>query len=205
MNLIHFVNAGIYQITCLPLNKIYIGESINVLDRLGRHTSALTRQTHDCLQLQTDWNKYGKQHFAIEILFIGEIWEHSIKRIQKQDELILQLSLSQRYNLPNKENIYRQLIQIDDQQFNSIVEAAQRLQVSETTIRRRLNSNRYINYTRQKIEIGKRVSIDGKISPSITKVVQLGIAKNRLQVYRRLNSQAEKWQQWYYIDEKRKV
>ena len=205
MNLIDYVNAGIYQITCLKVNKKYIGESQNILERLGKHTSTLNQQTYDCLSLQNDWNKYGKEQFKIQILFIGKTWEDSEKRKNMQDSLIQQLPLIERYNLPSKEQIYQQVIEIDSLQFNSIVHAAQFLKLSETTIRRRLNSEKYPNYYRKEIKKGRPISIEGNIYPSINKVVQFGIAKNRFQVYRRVKSQQAKWKEWYYIDEKRQV
>ena len=88
MNLIDYVNAGIYQITCLKVNKKYIGESQNILERLGKHTSTLNRQTHDCLSLQNDWNKYGKEQFKIQILFIGKKWEDLEKKVIERVHLL---------------------------------------------------------------------------------------------------------------------
>lgn len=58
-------NPGIYKITCLKNEKIYIGESTNVLSRLGRHSDNLENNRHDCLDLQKDFNKYGKQVFEL--------------------------------------------------------------------------------------------------------------------------------------------
>jgi len=62
MNLIDYVNPGIYQITCLKLNKKYIGESYNVLARLGKHTASLDQSIHDSIQLQLDWNRLKLQN-----------------------------------------------------------------------------------------------------------------------------------------------
>ena len=205
MNLIDYVNAGIYQITCLKVNKKYIGESQNILERLGKHTSTLNRQTHDCLSLQNDWNKYGKEQFKIQILFIGKKWEDLEKRKNMQDSIIEQLPLIERYNLPSNEQIYQQVIEIDSVQYNSIAQAAQSQELSETTIRRRLNSTEYPNYSRKEIKKGRRISIEGNIYPSINTVVQLGLANNRSQVYRRVQSQKTQWRKWYFIDEKRQV
>lgn len=205
MNLIDYVSAGIYEITCLKVNKKYIGESQNILERLGKHTSTLNRQTHDCFSLQNDWNKYGKEQFKIQILFIGKKWEDSEKRKNMQDSLIEQLPLLERYNLPSKEQIYSQVIEINSVQYNSIVQAAQSQEVSETTIRRRINSKEHPNYKRKEIKKGRRISIEGNIHPSINTAVQLGLAKNRFEVYRRVQPQQTKWKEWYFIDEKRQV
>lgn len=56
-------NPGLYKIICLKNNKIYLGQSGNLISRLGRHCDNLENNRHDCCELQNDFNKYGKQHF----------------------------------------------------------------------------------------------------------------------------------------------
>ena len=63
MDVSNFFNPGLYKITCLTNQKIYIGESENVLSRLGRHVESLEKKRHDCVELQTDFNLYGKKYF----------------------------------------------------------------------------------------------------------------------------------------------
>ena len=152
-----------------------------------------------------DWNRWGKTQFKIDVLFIGLEWKNQDKRIKKQNSLINQLPINERYNNPDSHFIYRQPVEIDDEEFDSIAQAALILHVSETTIRRRLNSSKFSNYRRKKVIKGCSVSIEGTVYPSIIRVVEMGLAKNRIQVYRRLNSKSAKWQDWFYIDEKRKV
>ena len=202
MNWIIYVESGIYQIHCIKTNKTYIGESQNILERLSTHVGNLNRFTHDCLELQADWSKYGKEYFTIEVLYIGPEWQNSVKRIAKQDECITNLPLHQRYN-PNPSNngIYRQILKIDNSIFPSIASAAKALEVSETTIRRRLNSVKYPNYIRKEAQTGRPISIDGVLYPSIEMVIEQKLAKDRFQVLRRLNSANSKWQGWVYIDE----
>ena len=43
-------NPGLYKITCLKNNKIDIGQSSNVLSRLGRHVDNLKNNRHDCFE-----------------------------------------------------------------------------------------------------------------------------------------------------------
>ena len=38
---------------------------MNILSRLGRHSDELLNNKHDCLELQKDFNKYGKQALFI--------------------------------------------------------------------------------------------------------------------------------------------
>jgi group I intron endonuclease len=60
--------SGIYTITNLINNKIYIGESKNVLDRLSGHKTLLKQNKHENIYLQRAWNKYGIENFKFELL-----------------------------------------------------------------------------------------------------------------------------------------
>ena len=68
MDISDLFNPGLYKITCLKNNKIYIGQSSNVLSRLGRHSDNLENNRHDCIELQKDFNKFGKKFFKFENL-----------------------------------------------------------------------------------------------------------------------------------------
>ena len=72
MDISYLFNPGLYTITCLKNNKIYNGQSSNVLSRLGRHADNLENNRHDCLELQKDFNKFGKIFFKFESLEIDE-------------------------------------------------------------------------------------------------------------------------------------
>jgi hypothetical protein len=58
MNITTLFNPGLDKITFLRNNKVSIGQSSNVLGRLGPHS--LGRNRHDTLELQKDLNTYGK-------------------------------------------------------------------------------------------------------------------------------------------------
>jgi len=60
--------SGIYQITCIPTNKIYIGSSLCISDRVTLHRYDLRKQKHHNKYLQNAWNKYGADSFKFEIL-----------------------------------------------------------------------------------------------------------------------------------------
>lgn len=60
--------CGIYTITNLINNKIYVGYSDNILQRFKQHLSCLKNSKHDNELLQNSWNKYGEINFIFEIL-----------------------------------------------------------------------------------------------------------------------------------------
>lgn len=59
---------GIYTITNTIDNKIYIGRSNDIRDRLTKHKSKLRGNRHPNEHLQNSWNKYGEENFIFEIL-----------------------------------------------------------------------------------------------------------------------------------------
>jgi len=62
------MNSGIYKITCNATNKMYIGSSINIQIRVGKHKKQLCKNTHHNKYLQNAWNKYGEENFKFETI-----------------------------------------------------------------------------------------------------------------------------------------
>ena len=60
-------NLGIYKITCVKNNKIYIGKSIDIHRRIKDHKWKLRSGTHINKKLQSDFNKYGEEAFIFEV------------------------------------------------------------------------------------------------------------------------------------------
>jgi group I intron endonuclease len=60
--------CGVYKITNLINNKVYIGQSINIESRWNDHINALNRGDSSCTLLQRAWNKYKQEYFSFEIL-----------------------------------------------------------------------------------------------------------------------------------------
>ena len=100
---------GIYKITNKINNKVYIGESLNILRRWDEHIDDLNRNKHHSYKLQKDWNEYGQDNFEFNIVsvldesisnFIDQyillIYEY--KYINKYD------SLNNGYNIENTLN-----------------------------------------------------------------------------------------------------
>lgn len=59
---------GIYKITNIKNNKVYIGESLNIVKRWSEHINQLRSNTHYNHKLQCDFNKYGVDSFKFEVL-----------------------------------------------------------------------------------------------------------------------------------------
>lgn len=62
------MTSGIYKITNLNDNKVYIGSSINVTKRQYKHFWMLRNNKHDNLHLQNSFNKFGEDSFLFEII-----------------------------------------------------------------------------------------------------------------------------------------
>jgi group I intron endonuclease len=56
--------VGVYQIKNLINGKMYIGSSINVLNRWSRHKTELINEKHHSIKLQRSVNKYGIINFT---------------------------------------------------------------------------------------------------------------------------------------------
>lgn len=64
--------VGIYSITNMVNNKVYVGSSINISKRWSGHKTSLRSRTHHSSILQSSWNKYGEQSFLFSIIEIVE-------------------------------------------------------------------------------------------------------------------------------------
>lgn len=59
---------GIYKIENLINGKVYIGQSVDIYDRLRSHKNRLCNGTHINKHLQNSWNKYGECNFDFSII-----------------------------------------------------------------------------------------------------------------------------------------
>jgi len=60
--------SGIYKITNIINNKIYIGSAVNVYIRWKAHIQLLQNNNHHSIYLQNSWNKYGGGNFKFEVI-----------------------------------------------------------------------------------------------------------------------------------------
>lgn len=62
------MTSGIYTITNIINNKLYVGHTTNFKKRFSKHLNTLRRDIHANSHLQNSWNKYGESNFKFEIL-----------------------------------------------------------------------------------------------------------------------------------------
>lgn len=65
-------NCGIYKITNIINNCIYIGSSVNIKSRWLEHKRDLIKNKHCNNYLQKSFNKYGLINFTFEIIELVE-------------------------------------------------------------------------------------------------------------------------------------
>lgn len=62
------MTVGVYKITNQSNGKVYIGQSVDVEDRIYKHKMALRGNYHKNDHLQKAWNKYGEDSFIFELI-----------------------------------------------------------------------------------------------------------------------------------------
>lgn len=90
---------GLYIIICIPLNKVYIGESKTLRGRLSKHRSTLKRGCHDCKELQLDYDTYGFENFTFQRLYFGAFSQTKEERLFFEKRILETLPPEKRYNL----------------------------------------------------------------------------------------------------------
>jgi len=60
------VQAGLWLIRNLRNGKVLLGAAANVPSRLNRHRFALQTRSHECRELQADWDALGPDAFLFE-------------------------------------------------------------------------------------------------------------------------------------------
>ncbi len=85
--------VGIYKIQSIIDGKIYVGQSIDIKQRLSNHFKLLKKGTHSNRHLQSAYNKYGRSNFiteAIEVCpndILNERELYYVKHYNSNDEL----------------------------------------------------------------------------------------------------------------------
>lgn len=83
------MTSGVYEITNQVNGKRYVGSSLNIKKRWGRHLSELRRGQHSNAHLQCAFDKYGESAFTFSILEHVENIPHVIPREQHYLDMLL--------------------------------------------------------------------------------------------------------------------
>jgi len=174
MDISHLFNPGLYQITCLKNNKVYIGQSSNVLSRLGRHVDNLENNRHDCSDLQNDFNCYGKAFFTFESL---ELNINSKVRKDKEKQLIKKHKKT--YNLKSHSgwNFYSQKVKIKNKIYPSLRQASLLTGESRTHLTRKCKTARSKDYLFLEKTDDKKLSKRNSICVTIDNVFYNSISQ----------------------------
>ncbi len=98
------MKSGIYKITNVITQIVYIGKSKNVVQRKNAHFSALKLNKHNNQHLQNSYNKHGKDNFTFEVLEYCNIEDLAFKELHylslyKNNYNIIQ-TIDNRQNFP---------------------------------------------------------------------------------------------------------
>jgi hypothetical protein len=141
------MGPGLYFIGCSINQKVYFGESENVVKRLGQHYGDLRSGKHDCKELQNDWSLHSEADFHFISLSVGQQWGDTALRQSYETKLVL-LNQEKTYNqsiagsTPKKPtDIYQKVVSYKGVMYPSIAAASRATMVSETHIRRLLRDS----------------------------------------------------------------
>nr|YP_009367888.1 putative GIY-YIG homing endonuclease [Hazenia capsulata]ARK14894.1 putative GIY-YIG homing endonuclease [Hazenia capsulata] len=159
INLSFLVAPGIYKIFCLENNKTYIGESSNILSRLGRHSDELLKNKHDCLELQKDYNQYGKEAFLFYAFDLNPELIIKQKRKLKEISYIQEIHPLLSYNkqqTPKKKFFESHKVLINGSVYPSLRQAAKQIGESRTNRMRKIKDLKNLDYQHLEIVSSKK-------------------------------------------------
>lgn len=74
--------GGIYQIRNVVNGKVYVGSSVNLINRRNNHFRQLRKNIHHNIKLQCSYNKHGESSFVFEVVEFVDKPEDLISREQ---------------------------------------------------------------------------------------------------------------------------
>lgn len=206
INLLVLNTPGVYEILCTPNKKTYIGESESLFARLKKHVSSLSQKTHDCRELQNDWNTLLPDEFQFKIICFGDAYL-SQDALRKKEKSVIKEKTDQSFSLYNTDKStafttkYRREIKINGKNYASIAEATRDpgITISGTTIRRRLNDPEDLAYEEVR-RVVNVYSVNGELFETLQAIVAAGLADNRQIAKRKIDFTKPEWQNWFFAN-----
>lgn len=112
------IKSGVYKITCLANNRVYIGSSNNIHRRIIEHKSDLKLNKHHNRFLQKDYNKYGLSAFQFDVVCYCDVDKLLLKEQQIIDKYA-GLNSSSNYNLFSTDLKHRSYMAKDNKGCNN--------------------------------------------------------------------------------------
>lgn len=86
------MTSGIYVIHNVQTGSIYVGSSVNIVDRWRSHVGALKLRTHSNRQLQAEWITHGPAAFDFDIVeeviadsqTLGKVEQYWVSQLRAQ-------------------------------------------------------------------------------------------------------------------------
>ena len=111
---------GVYKIICRKTGRSYIGQSNNVLGRIGGHLRALETGAHSNKELQEDYNLYGNGEFDVYFL------ERTSDYARREAHYIAEIAIV------NEGNVYNVIRKVDGNLMHTIRRAIDAIKDSPT-------------------------------------------------------------------------
>lgn len=173
-NIITQKNSGIYKIINKNNGKYYVGRSSNIEKRLKEHLYNLINNNHHNDNLQTDWNKYGKDDFEFVVV---EYVEDNISLLKEYEQKYLDIIKNERLNCLN--NSYNLL---ENSEFGGPMPKESRIKIINA------NHNRiWKDESRKKLSelnMGKNNKMYGTIGPNrgkkLSETTKLKMSKSKI-------------------------
>ncbi len=191
--------CGIYAIRNLVNNKMYIGKSVNIYERIRNHINLLNKSSLDeNIHLINSWHKYQRENF--EYLVLEDVEKSNIKLKEKELYWILYFNTLDRdlgYNLRL------------DSETNCIMSEETKKRMSDSKIKMYSNPdydkmkhshNYWKNNPEAKIEMAKKVSL----KQQKYKFEQYNLSNKLIKTWNNINEIIEinpnyKWQNIYSV------
>ena len=87
--------SGVFQVKNIVNNKVLLGSSLNLEGSLNKHKFMLKLGSHTNKALQKDWDEFGADQFAFEILEEVKVIDHPNFNLKDELTLLEQIWLEQ--------------------------------------------------------------------------------------------------------------
>ncbi len=156
--------CGIYMIVNKINNKVYIGKTVNIYERIRQHINTLNKKSKNAnIHLINAWFKYGRDNFRYEVLEYTEDNDDILKERE--------LFYMKKFNSTDRNFGYNLRL---DTSTNCILPEETKKRMSEGT------KQYYIDHPEAKDVIGKANSLFWKNNPEIKKEMARKVSEKML-------------------------